>query len=280
MRVDAHQHFWFFNPERDGWITEEMKAIRKDFLPENLHHHLLRNNIDGCVAIQADQSEKETESLLELANRHSFIQGIVGWVDLMSDNFMERLNHYKQNAYFKGVRHILQAEAEGFMCQPQFIKAVGSLNVFGLTYDILTTESQLDELLEFIRSLPEMNLVIDHISKPNIKSAAFEHWSKRMKEISAYEHVYVKLSGMLTEADWGNWNTSQLKPYIDFCLEHFGPNRLMFGSDWPVCLLAASYDQTIDALYENISELSQDEQEQIMGITAINFYNLKEGKWT
>jgi len=274
MKIDSHQHFWEFDPVRDAWITDDMGVIRKDFVPEDLKPILEKNGIDGCVAVQADQSEKETEFLLSLADKNPFIKGVVGWVDLKSDNLNERLSHYKQRSTFKGIRHILQAESNGFMLDPGFIEGVSALHKHDLSYDILTTEEQLSEVSELIKLLPEIRLVIDHISKPDIKNQSFDHWAHCMKEISAHSHVYVKLSGMATEADWKTWTVDDLKPYVDFCLEHFGSQRLMFGSDWPVCLVAASYDRIYQSLLECINELSADEQNLIMGGTASNFYHL------
>lgn len=274
MKIDAHQHFWQFDPVRDAWITDDMSVIQRDFLPEDLYPILEENDVDACVAVQADQSEKETEFLLGLAQSHPWIKGVVGWVDLLSPELENRLDFYKQNPAFKGVRHILQAEASGFMTQKAFVNGVSQLMTHDLTYDILTTESQLPEVVDFVKALPEMSLVIDHLSKPNIKEASFDQWKKNMERISQYEHVCVKLSGMVTEADWQNWDDSTLKPYVDACLEMFGPSRLMFGSDWPVCLLAGSYQQVYDSLKTCINELTPSEQQQILGGTATSFYKL------
>ena len=276
MRIDAHQHFWQYDPVKGGWITDEMQVIRQDFMPGDLKPLLDSHDIDGCVTVQADQSEKENEFLLELAEQNTWIKGVVGWLDLKADNLSDRITHYKQYEQFKGVRHILQEEPEGFMMDPKFIAGVTQIGASGLTYDILTTENQLEEAVSFVKALPEMPLVIDHISKPMISKASFDHWAKYMLKLSAIEHVHVKLSGMITEADWTDWKVKDLSPYIDFCLEHFGPERLMYGSDWPVCLIAGEYDQVIHALKACISELSENEQEAIFGKTASTFYKLKE----
>lgn len=274
MKVDAHQHFWQFEPIRDSWISEDMSVIRRDFLPMDLKPLLDASGIDGCVAVQADQSEMETGFLLELASRYPFIKGVVGWVDLLSVNLGERLGYYKKQKAFKGVRHIMQSEPQGFMTAPKFVKGISSLKDFDLSYDILTNEKQLPEVYELVHSLPEMRLVIDHISKPDIKKQSFDHWAKYMKTISGYGHVYVKLSGMVTEADMQNWSAGDFRKYTDFCLEHFGPERLMFGSDWPVCLLAGSYQKVYQALLTCISELSDDEQSWVLGRSATSFYQL------
>ncbi len=275
MTIDSHQHFWKYDPVRDSWITNDMDKIKEDFMPEDLKPLLDENEIEGCVTVQADQSETETEFLLGLSKEHDWIKGVVGWIDLLADDHEQRLDHYKKHPKFKGVRHVLQAEPDGFISNPRFIKGVASLSKRDLTYDILTHEKQLIEVLTFINKLPTMNLVIDHISKPNIKSKSFKLWSAHMKEVSTYKHVHIKLSGMVTEADWHSWTIEDLKPYVDFCLENFSPNRLMFGSDWPVSLVAGSYKKVVDALKLCIKELPQTDQDQIMGGTAMKFYNLK-----
>jgi L-fuconolactonase len=274
MTIDSHQHFWKYDPERDGWITNEMHKIKRDFMPEDLKPLLDENKIAGCVAVQADQSETETEFLLRLANDHEWIKGVVGWVDLLADDAEQRLDLYKKHLMFKGVRHILQAEPDGFISNPRFIKGVSLLSKRNLTYDILTHEKQLLEVLTFINKLPKMNLVIDHISKPYIKNRSFKLWSSHMKEVSTYEHVCIKLSGMVTEANWSSWTIADLRPYVDFCLENFSADRLMFGSDWPVSLLAGSYKKITDVFLESISKLSAVDQRKIMGGTAVKFYNI------
>ena len=274
MRIDAHQHFWKFDPVRDTWIGEGMHIIRRDFMPAHLKTELDRNHIDGCVAVQADQSEEETEFLLSLSSQHSWVKGVVGWIDLLDDNLEERIDHYKTDTAFKGVRHILQAEPKGFMINQRFIIGVATIGKNDLSYDILTTEGQLDEASLFISKLPVMRLVLDHISKPDIKNQSFDHWATYMKKISGFDHVCVKLSGMATEANWATWQSEDFKVYIDFCLEHFGPSRLMFGSDWPVCLVAGSYDKILQSLLLCLEELSLDEQDQILGKTAKEFYKI------
>lgn len=276
MRIDSHQHFWHYNPVKAAWITDEMQVIRRNFLPVDLYPLLQEQNVDGCVAVQADQSENENWFLLNLAKANPWIKGVVGWLDLKSDNLEDRLVEYSVHDQFKGVRHILQAEPDGFMTDPLFIKGVTLVGSKGLTYDILTTESQLEEAVGFVKALPDMPLVIDHISKPNIAASSFEHWAKYMKQMSDFDHVHVKLSGMITEANWETWKPADLKPYVDFCLEHFGPERLMYGSDWPVCLLAGAYAQVASALKEILSHLSAEEQAAIYGHTASQFYKLKE----
>ncbi|UII34572.1 amidohydrolase family protein [Fulvivirga ulvae] len=274
MRIDAHQHFWQYHPVKEGWITDDMQVIRRDFMPTDLKPLLDEHALDGCVAVQADQSENETLFLLELAATHDWIKGVIGWLDLQEPDLEEQLAYFKANKHFKGVRHILQAEPKGFMTSNRFVEGVKSVGKHGLTYDILTNETQLDDVLELVRSLPAMPLVIDHISKPDIRKQSFDHWAKYMKILSEYDHVHVKLSGMATEADWQHWTEQDFMIYFDFCLEHFGPKRLMYGSDWPVCLVAGSYGRIIGALQSAVSVLSSEEQDWIMGKTASNFYKL------
>ncbi len=274
MKIDAHQHFWQYDPVRDNWITNEMSVIKRSFTPEDLKPILLKNNIGGCVAVQASQSEEETDFLLKCSENHSFIKGVVGWVNLTGNDLEDRLHSYKNQNTFKGVRHILQAEPKGFMIDSKFVKGINQLSKSDLSFDILIHESQLKEACELIRLLPEMRLVIDHIGKPDIKHKSYNQWKNYMKIISNYDHVYVKLSGMVTEASWQEWKMDDLKIYVDFCLEQFGPERLMFGSDWPVCLLAGSYEQVYQSLLSCIKELPRTEQDQIFGGTAMKFYNL------
>lgn len=275
MKIDAHQHFWEYDPVRDGWITAEMQVIRRDFLPEDLKPILDLHELDGCVVVQADQSERETQWLLDLSQAHSWIKGVVGWLDLKAEDLQLKLAQYQQHPQFKGVRHILQAEKEGFMTDPSFVKGVSEVGNHNLAYDILTTEAQLEEVLALISMLPEMPLVIDHLSKPNIAQGSYAHWAKYMRLLSERPNIYVKLSGMVTEADWQHWSADDLRPYVDLCLECFGPGRLMYGSDWPVCLLAGSYDQVSSAFRSCIGTLSVSEQNAIYGETASEFYKLK-----
>ncbi len=274
MKIDAHQHFWKYDPVKGGWITDDMQVIRRDFLPADLHPLLEKHGIDGCVAVQADQSLAENEFLLDLAKKNHWIKGVVGWLDLKAATLETNLEKYQSDPLFKGVRHILQAEPDGYMTDPKFMAGVKKAGDYQLTYDILTTERQLPEVVRFVESLPEMKLVVDHISKPVIAGASFAHWATHMRKLSEREHVFVKLSGMITEADWSAWKPADLANYIDFCLENFGPERLMYGSDWPVCLVAGSYHEVLNALEKNLEALSPPEKNAIFGKTAENFYDL------
>ena len=274
MTIDAHQHFWIHDPIRDAWITEDMNVIRQDLMPNDLKPLLDKSKITGCVAVQADQSETETRFLLGLSDQYSYIKGVVGWLDLLSSDINLRLEYFKQFTLFKGVRHIVHAEPDGFMLDTKFINGVRAVGSKDLTYDILVRENQLEEAHAMVKRIPVMGLVIDHIGNPNIEVGHFDHWARYMKQLSQFNHVHVKLSGMVTQANHNSWTSADIRPYVDFCLEHFGPARLMFGSDWPVCLLAADYEQAYQALIDCLIELSNDERSMILGTTAIKFYNL------
>ena len=274
MRIDSHQHFWQFNPVRDAWIDSSMEKIAKDFKPKDLKPLLEQCKMDGCVTVQADQSETETEFLLKLAEQNPFVKGVVGWVDLSSNDLSERLEFYSKNPLFKGVRHILQAEKKGFMLQDSFLKGISQLKNFNLTYDILIYPHQLIEARTLVEKNPEQAFVLDHLAKPYIKDQKIDDWSTHIRKLAKHKNVYCKLSGMVTEADWNHWRAQDFKKYLTVALEAFGSDRLMFGSDWPVCLLAGSYQHVVKIIDLFIEELKPEEQNKIMGENAINFYKL------
>jgi len=274
MRIDSHQHFWQYDPVRDAWIDASMGEIARDFLPQHLKPLLQESQIDGCVAVQADQSETETEFLLDLAQRHSFVKGVVGWVDLCADDLSERLVFYSKNPFFKGVRHILQAEKEGYMVKESFVKGIGLLKDFNLTYDILIYPHQLEEAIELVKQNPDQPFVLDHLAKPYIKDKKIEKWGKHIKQLAAFKNVNCKLSGLLTEGDWNHWQASDFSDYLSVVMEAFGQDRLMFGSDWPVCLLAGSYQHVLRIVEDFIEGLSLADKNKIMGENAHNFYRL------
>jgi len=274
MKIDSHQHFWEYDPVRDAWIDDSMKVLKKDFMPDDLKPLLEKSGFDGCVAVQADQSEDETRFLLNLAEQYDFIKGVVGWIDFKAPGLDEQLADFSKHTKLKGFRHIIQAEPDGFMTGKTFIEGVKKLQQTRFTYDILVFERQLEECIQFVESLPEINLVIDHLAKPDIKNRSFDEWVARMKQLSRHPNVHVKLSGMVTEADWNDWKKDDFTPYLETCLELFGADRLMIGSDWPVCLLAAEYEEVIGIVEEFANGLSQTEYDAIMGNTAKKFYNL------
>ncbi len=275
LRIDSHQHFWKFDPVRDSWINDEMSVIQKDFLPDDLKPILEENGFDGCVTVQSDQTEIENEFQLGNAANHDFIKGIVGWVDLRSSWVEERLDHYSQFKKIKGFRHVLQGEKDrAFMLQPSFMKGTGLLKKYNFTYDILIFPDQLKHTVEFVKSFPDQPFVIDHIAKPYIKDNKIEEWKKDIEDVARYENVYCKISGMMTEADWKQWKPQDFIPYINTVVEAFGVNRIMYGSDWPVCLVAGSYENAVNIVKDHFSSFTKNEQELFFGSNAIKFYNL------
>ena len=275
MVIDSHQHFWIFDPVRDSWITPEMKIIQRDFLPADLKPTLDENGIDGCVAVQADQSDAETEFLLHLAEANDFIKGVVGWIDLRATGLYDRLEKYSQFELLKGFRHVVQGEPAGFLLQPDFIKGVGQLAAFDFTYDILVYPTQLADAYSFARQLPNVRFVLDHIAKPYIKKGELESWATDIRKLAELPNINCKVSGMVTEADWQTWQKSDFHPYLDVVFDCFGADRILFGSDWPVCLVAAKYGEMKSILADYIGALTKAEQEKIMGRNAEDFYRLE-----
>jgi L-fuconolactonase len=273
-RIDSHQHFWKFDPVRDAWISDDMKVIQRDFLPGDLESHLKQNQFDGCVSVQADQSDTETHFLLELAQQHDFINGVVGWVDLQSPNLHAKLESLSRYQKLKGFRHIVQAEPDGFLHQPAFRQGIRLLKELNYTYDILIYPRQFEDAIAFVNANPDQSFVIDHLAKPLIREGEIHRWSRYMKELAQFPQVYCKLSGMVTEADWKNWRYDDFIPYMETTLAYFGAGRVMYGSDWPVCLVAATFDQQLGIVERFISTLSASEKKSIMGGNAIRFYNL------
>lgn len=275
MRIDSHQHFWKYHPVKDAWITDDMKVIQRDFLPADLLPLLQQNNVDGCVAVQADQSEMETNFLLQLAQEYDFIKGIVGWVDLRAANLEERLQHFAQYKKIKGFRHIVQAEpADDFLLSTDFCSGIAVLSKYNFTYDILVFPRQLKHVAAFVQRFPEQPFVIDHLAKPDFKKADFAEWEKAMRAAAVYPNVWCKVSGMVTEADWKNWTNDNFTYCLDVVVDAFGINRLMFGSDWPVCLVAASYQETCNIIHRYFMQFSIAEQEKLWGKNAVDFYHL------
>lgn len=274
LRIDAHQHFWQYDPVRDAWIDDTMTTIRRDFLPEDLLPLLNKNQVDGCVAVQADQSEIETDFLLEQAAQHPFVKGVVGWVDLRSPALEERLAHYSQFNLLKGFRHILQAEDPQFMLEDAFMKGINRLRQFGFTYDVLIYAHQLKHAARLAAAFPDQLFVIDHIAKPAIKQGEIAEWTKDIRKIAGLPNVYCKVSGMATEAHWQQWNEATFRPYLDVVVDAFGMDRLMYGSDWPVCLLAADYEANMNIVKHYFSSFSAEEQNRFFGGNAIQFYQL------
>ena len=274
INIDSHQHFWQYDTVTHDWINEEMRVIRKDFLPSDLLPLLQQNNISGCVAVQADQSEKETDFLIQLAKENTFIKGVVGWVDLRAEDIRERLSHYQHAKIVKGFRHILQGEDPAFMLRYDFLKGIAALHEFGFTYDILIFPKHLPAALELVKQFPDQLFVIDHMAKPFIKLGLIEEWKKCIVAIAQFPNVYCKVSGMVTEADLKNWKKEDISPYLDIVVNYFGIKRLLYGSDWPVCLVAGSYEKMMGLVRDYFSYFSGTEQELIFGRNASQFYQL------
>ncbi len=274
MTIDAHQHFWHFDSVRDAWITDDMAIIRRDFLPADLEPVLAANGIDGCVAVQAAQLEEETLFLVRMAQSYDIIKGVVGWVDLQSEHLVDRLTELTKHPQIKGFRHVAQAEPNDFLMRPTFVDGIRQLAAFGLTYDILIYPGQLKAALHLVRSVPEVNFVIDHLAKPYIKKGEISRWSNFMTQIAKHPNVSCKLSGMVTEADWQSWSKKDFFPYLDVVFEQFGPDRLLFGSDWPVCLVAANYTQVKTLVEEYVLAWGEEVRAKVFGANAMSFYRL------
>ncbi|HWW17459.1 MAG TPA: amidohydrolase family protein [Candidatus Saccharimonadales bacterium] len=276
MKIDSHQHFWRYDAVRDTWITDSMAALRRDFVPDNLSVELKANGMEASIAVQADPSENETKFLLDLAEKNSRVAGVVGWVDFLSSRIGERLEYFSHFSKLRGFRHIAQAEPDdGFLVRDDFVKGVAQLRPFGFTYDILIYPRQLPAAIELVAALPEQNFVIDHCAKPEVKSGKILPWATHIKEIAQNRNVFCKVSGLVTEADWKRWKADDFKPYLDVVFDAFGAERLMFGSDWPVCLLAATYRQVMQLLEDYAKGFSLADKDKIFGGNAARFYRLK-----
>jgi len=275
-RIDAHQHFWRYNPTRDAWITDSMSVLRRDYFPEALLSELNDNQIDASIAVQADSSEAETDFLLDLAERHPFIAGVVGWVDLRAPNLPERLEHYARFEKLRGFRHIVQAEPDDrFLLRNDVVRGIGYLQQFSLTYDILIYPNQMPAALELMERLPDQRFVIDHGAKPRIRKKEIAPWANDLRAMASNRVAYCKVSGLTTEADWQAWRPDELKPYLDVVFEAFGTDRILFGSDWPVCLLAGTYRRVTELIADYMRGWPLAEQEKVMGGNAERFYSLK-----
>jgi len=275
LRIDSHQHFWKYDPVKYDWIDDSMSVIQKDFIPEDLAPILKANGFDGCITVQSHQSEQENEFQLANADNHNFIKGVVGWVDVQSPNIEERLDYYQQFKKLKGFRHVLQGESQrDFMLRPDFLKGISLLKKYGYAYDILILPDQLKYTAEFVTQFPDQRFVIDHIAKPNIKQKELNGWQKDIEAVSKFENVYCKVSGMVTEADWENWQPADFNNYLEVITNNFGINRLMYGSDWPVCKVAADYGQVVDIVKDYFAAFSQTEQQAFFGGNAIEFYKI------
>jgi L-fuconolactonase len=279
MRIDAHQHFWRYNPDEYEWIDNSMSRLRRDFLPANLKAELDASGFDGAIAVQARQTLEETRWLLELAETSSHVLGVVGWVDLRSSEVRPQLAEFARNPKFLGVRHIVQSEPDDrFLLQPEFLRGIAALEEFDLTYDILIYPLHLPVAAEFVKHFPRQRFVLDHLAKPLIKSGSLQPWQTGIRELARHPNVFCKLSGLVTEADWKNWKPSDVEPYLDTAFECFGPERLMIGSDWPVCTVAASYSQVMNLVIEYLSQYPDAVRDAVLGGNAANFWKLDKRK--
>ncbi len=276
MHIDAHQHFWIYDSREYEWIDGTMTALRRDFLPADLQHELEGEGFQGSVAVQARQSLEETRWLLELAGQSPFILGVVGWVDLRSPHVREDLQALARNPKLVGIRHIVQSEPDDrFLLQPDFLRGISLLAEFELAYDILIYPKHLSVAAEFARRFPEQRFVLDHLAKPEIRSGAMNAWKKGIAELAANQNVHCKLSGLVTEADWNRWKPEDMRPYLDVAFERFGANRLMIGSDWPVCTVAGSYRRVMSIVKDYLSGHPEQERGAVLGGNAKCFWRLK-----
>jgi len=275
MRIDAHHHFWKYSPTEYGWMNDSMRAIRRDFLPEHLRPELVAAGIDGVVSVHARDTLEETSWLLNLAHQYEFIKGVVGWVPLVSPVLRSVLESLRSNPKLRAVRHVLQWETDDrYMSRTDFNAGIAALKAFDLVYDILIYERHLPQTIEFVDSHPNQVFVLDHIAKPRIRERLQSPWRENIIELAKRQNVYCKVSGMVTEADYQAWEEKDLRPYFDTVLDAFGPRRLMFGSDWPVCLVASSYGKWFEIVSRRIEGLSSDEKERVLGGTAREAYKL------
>ncbi len=276
MIIDSHQHFWIYNPVRDAWIDDTMKILQRDFLPEHLSPILNELSINGTISVQADQSEDETEFLLDLAQKNKFILGVVGWIDLKAKNVEERLEYFSSYKKLKGFRHIVQAEPDAnFLFDEKFQNGISLLNKYNFTYDILIFPHQLPSAIKFVKNNSDQKFILDHIAKPYIRRNEIKPWARDIIELAKSPNIFCKLSGIITEADHKNWKAEDIFPYLDIITEAFGIDRLLFGSDWPVCLLGGSYKHTLDLIKEYFKNESEETREKIFSKNAISFYGIE-----
>jgi L-fuconolactonase len=274
--IDSHQHFWKFVPAEYGWINDRMSVLRADFLPLDLEREIKGVGIDGVLSVQARQTLAETEWLLELADEYDFIKGVVGWLPLAAPEFPLHLERLADHPKLKGLRHVVQDEPdERFILRKDFNVGIGALANYSLVYDILIYERHLPAAIEFVDRHPNQCFVLDHLAKPRAKEGIVEPWSTDIRRLAEREHVFCKLSGLVTEADWLGWTEEQLSAYLETVVDAFGPRRVMFGSDWPVCLLATGYAKWHEVVRRFCERLSTDERASVFGGTAIETYRLQ-----
>jgi len=276
MHIDAHQHYWIYNPDEYGWIDDSMGALRRDFLPEHLRPELESNDFQGSVVVQTRQTLEETRWLLELADHSPTILGVVGWIDLQSPRVHSQLTEFTKNPKLVGIRHIVQSEPDDqFLLRPDFLRGMSLLEEFDLAYDILIYTRHLTVVAEFVEQFPRQRFVLDHLAKPPIKSGDIESWASGIRRVAAFPNVFCKMSGLVTEADWKHWTPEQITPYLDVAFESFGSDRLMIGSDWPVCLVAASYRRVVDVVKNYLRRYTPEVRAAVLGGNAQRFWHLR-----
>lgn len=276
MIIDAHHHYWKYDPVTYDWIDDSMKVIRQDFLPGQLSTILPEAGVDGVITVQARQMIEETDWLLEMATHTPFMKGVVGWLPLVEDNLECHLIKYSEEPLLKGLRHVIQGEDDPeFILRPDFNRGIALLKKYGLVYDILIVEKQLPNTIRFVDKHPNQLFVLDHIAKPLIGKQELSPWKENIRELAKRENICCKLSGMVTEADFQHWTPEQLQPYFEVVMEAFGPIRLLYGSDWPVCLVATDYKSWAELVRKNIAAFSPEEQAGIMGGNAQRIYGLQ-----
>ena len=275
MHIDAHQHFWMYSPGEYNWIDDSMAALRRNFLPSDLNPELEKAGFGGSIAVQARQTVEETRWLLDLAAPSSWILGVVGWVDLRSPDVRSELEVLARNPKLVGIRHIVQSEPDDrFLLRPDFMRGISVLEEFDLAYDILIYSRHLPIAAEFVARFPGQRFVLDHLAKPPIKSGNFDSWARGISQLAAFPNVSCKLSGLVTEADWQDWKPEQIVPFLNVAFECFGPDRLMIGSDWPVCLVAAPYARAVDVVKNYLLRKHPEDQDGVLGDNARRFYEL------
>ncbi len=278
--IDAHHHLWDYNKAEYGWIGDDMAAIRRDFRPDLLAETLSEVGVDGSVVVQARQTLQETDRLLAVATDNSVIRGVVGWFPLAEPAVEEAISRRLEGpggSFLAGVRHVVQDEPDpDFILGSAFNRGVELLKEFNLVYDILVTERQLPQVLDFVDRHRNHQFVLDHIAKPRIAEGVLEPWKRNITELAKRENVTCKISGLVTEADWDHWTLESLRPYLDHVVASFGPRQLMFGSDWPVCLVAASYGKWFRTIREYCAAMTADEQKWLMGQCAVETYGLSD----
>lgn len=274
-RIDSHQHFWHYNPAEHVWMSDQMGCLKRDYLPEDLKPLLNSVGFDGSIVVQARQNLEETRWLLELAESHDFIKGVVGWVDLRSPELTAQLETFSKHPKLVGVRHVVHDEPDDeFMLRPEFRRGISCLKDYGLTYDLLLFPKHLPVAVKLAAEFPEQPFVLDHIAKPAIAEGLLSPWREDLRALAEFPNIFCKLSGMVTEASWNDWHPADFHPYLDVVIEAFGTDRVMIGSDWPVCTLSGDYPSTMGVVTDYVRKFSPEIQSAILGGNCARFYGI------